>query len=1186
MREFHISRAVRDEYQVEDTIFGLRGNVIFGNLNAARKLAQDLNATRDLALHPEQTVRAGDLFAMGLLDEILHFMIDRFRNQINPSILQQALDWLEADLGQETVDSTLQRFIAEFPTTEIFRGQTDLAEYWAGQTLGIPNRQIALEELLLLWLDNENPAYAPCLVLFDHRYLVRETAYNRLLGSLYDFFDTQPGFGPDEENLIDMLRKPALVSPNSLSGQLDYVRERWGMYVAELLTQLLSSLDYIREETKPTFPPGPGPTQVLEFGGLEIEPENFSPDLDWMPQLVLIAKNSYVWLDQLSKKYQRHIQHLDEIPDEELDNLARWGITGLWLIGLWERSQASRRIKQMRGNPEAVASAYSLYDYQIANALGGEEGYRKLRDRAWQRGIRLSADMVPNHMGIDSRWVIEHPDWFISLDYSPFPGYTFNGANLSQDDRVGIYLEDHYYNNSDAAVVFKRLDHWTGNTKFIYHGNDGTSMPWNDTAQLNFLLPEVREAVIQTILHVARKFPIIRFDAAMTLSKKHFQRLWFPEPGSGGDIPSRAEFGLTRDQFDSAMPVEFWREVVDRVAVEAPDTLLLAEAFWLMEGYFVRTLGMHRVYNSAFMNLLRDEKNAEYRLVIKNTLEFDPEILKRYVNFMNNPDEKTAIEQFGKGDKYFGICILLATMPGLPMIGHGQIEGFSEKYGMEYQRAYWDESVDQSLVARHEREVFPLLRRRHQFAQVENFLLFDFYTADGSVNEDVFAYSNRSGETKSLVLYNNRYSNTAGWIKTSAAYMVKVDQTDQEKMLQQKNLAEGLSLDYSANLFTIFKDHITGLEYIRNNKELHERGLYVELQAYQYHVFVGFRQVVDTDWHAYGQLAASLSGRGVPNLEEALREQILQPLHEPFRELCNATLFRWITSQRIQREKHDGTLYLTVLEDIEVLNQRWLAEVKQFAKGDQNDTQISNEIIAKLKVLLNLPILDQIWKMDSTHAPKMMDYLGIGSMGSDLGTQLTSGDPRVWGVLLSWLFTHSMGQCLIENEVNAAETSRNWLDEWLLSKIIKTALVDLGLDGFSAGNRLDLIRVLVAHHHWWENIEPVLYDRDMDVATNTPLALLRIWLNDEAFQAFIGMNRFNDIVWFNKEAFEEMMWWLFLVSVIDITTKELSPDKEQKARNFSKTLESCFNMIQKLLTAESNSDYQIDKLLEAVGQDT
>src|SRR6185436_13155452 len=217
------------------------------------------------------------------------------------------------------------------------------------------------------------------------------------------------------------------------------------------------------------------------------------------------------------------------------------------------------------------------------------------------------------------------------------------------------------------------------------------------------------EAVIQTILWVARQCSIIRFDAAMTLAKRHFHRLWFPEPGSGGAIPSRAERGMSRAAFDAAMPVEFWREVVDRVAAEAPGTLLLAEAFWLMEGYFVRTLGMHRVYNSAFMNMMRDEQNANYRSVIKNTLEFDPEVLKRYVNFMNNPDERTAVDQFGTGDKYFGVCTLMVTLPGLPMFVHCQIEGSTEKYGMEYRRAYAEETPDRWLIERHEREIFPLL---------------------------------------------------------------------------------------------------------------------------------------------------------------------------------------------------------------------------------------------------------------------------------------------------------------------------------------------------------------------------------------------------------------------------------------------------------------------------------------------
>jgi hypothetical protein len=161
------------------------------------------------------------------------------------------------------------------------------------------------------------------------------------------------------------------------------------------------------------------------LGGLAGEPEAFSADSAWMPRVVLIAKSTYVWLDQLSRWYGREIRTLDAVPDEELDRLASFGITGLWLIGLWQRSRASGDIKRRRGNTEAVASAYSLDDYRIADDLGGDAGWSSLRDRASARGLRLASDMVPNHMGIDSRWVIEHPDRFLSVDEPPFPAYTF-----------------------------------------------------------------------------------------------------------------------------------------------------------------------------------------------------------------------------------------------------------------------------------------------------------------------------------------------------------------------------------------------------------------------------------------------------------------------------------------------------------------------------------------------------------------------------------------------------------------------------------------------------------------------------------------------------------------------------------------------------------------------------------------
>ena len=108
---------------------------------------------------------------------------------------------------------------------------------------------------------------------------------------------------------------------------------------------------------------------------------------------------------------------------KNLIHLARWNFTALWLIGIWERSTASRKIKQMMGNPEAASSAYSLYDYVIANELGGESAFQNLKARAWQRGIRISSDMVPNHTGIYSKWVVEKPDYFIQNKVPPYPNY-------------------------------------------------------------------------------------------------------------------------------------------------------------------------------------------------------------------------------------------------------------------------------------------------------------------------------------------------------------------------------------------------------------------------------------------------------------------------------------------------------------------------------------------------------------------------------------------------------------------------------------------------------------------------------------------------------------------------------------------------------------------------------------------
>jgi glycosidase len=1172
--EFHVSRRARDLYHFDQSLFSLSGSVLLANLHGARVFAHKMNERRDLINYPEQAVRAGQINALGLIDEILHYVIDLYRQQRNPAVMHKALDWLDERLGREAVDETLRHFADAFPPLAVYRREVALDVYLEGETDGVPHRQWVLEELLLLWLTNANPATVPFLELFDDTDLERETAYRSLLSQLHLFLDQQPPFGPEEQNLIDMLRDPAIAVPHSLAGQLEYIRERWGYLLGRHLYRLLRSLDMIREEERPTFG-GPGPAVVYDFRGLEHEYERFTPDRDWMPRAVLIAKNSYVWLDQLAKKYGRSITRLDQIPDQELDALARWGLTGLWLIGLWERSRASRTIKQMCGNPDAVASAYSLFDYRIADDLGGHGAYEDLRTRAWERGLRLASDMVPNHMGIDSPWVIEHPDWFVGQDSSPFPSYTFGGPDLSWDGRAGIYLEDHYYERTDAAVVFKWRDHGSGRERYIFHGNDGTSMPWNDTAQLNYLDPEVREAITLKILDVARMFPIIRFDAAMTLAKRHYRRLWYPEPGSGGAIPGRAEHGMTVEQFDALMPTEFWRDVVDRIAQEAPDTLLLAEAFWLMEGYFVRTLGMHRVYNSAFMNMLRDEKNAEYRLVIRNTLEFDPRILERYVNFMNNPDERTAIDQFGSGDKYLGICTMMATMPGLPMFGHGQIEGLHEKYGMEYRRAYWDEEPDAHLIAAHERHVFPLLRKRHLYARVDNFLLYDLATPEGYVNEDVFAYSNGAGEERCLVVYHNKYAETRGWIHTSVAYAVH---GQEERRLVRETLGHGLGLSDDPAAFCIYRDHVSGLEYIRNSREIHERGMYVELSAYRRYVFLGFQEVYDNEWHQYAHLASYLDGRGVPGIEEALREVFLQPVHAPFRELVNAGHLRWLVDNRVTEP--GGQVDRDLLAEAERRALRLLREVGRLAGGGRDPETVAREIRHKLEAILSLPVLDARLPPSDAHKAREAVERVQACLNDDLAA---------WATLLGWLFTHALGKVATDGGFAAGQglsagrdlsaRSRSWMDEWLLGKLVAGALQDLGLDAGAAWWAVGTIKVLISHQRWYEMESsggPTPSGGRTASVKEQAHHVLVSWLRDDDVQQFLQVNRYLGELWFNHEAFVDLLGWMLTCATVEIVATP-GTDPERVARQIG----ACYQVIEMLQQAEGASEYRVAGLLEA-----
>ncbi len=1155
LRHFHVSRASRDRYRFEERIFTLSGNVVFPDYAAVRRFAHTMNEQKDLVNHPEQAVKAGHLNAMALIDEVLHHVVRLYRTQVVPTLFSEALSFLRERFGDDT-DALVRRFAEEFPPLPVYRGEMSLSDYLAGKCGDDPAPEVELEELLMLHIANRNPAFKRYEELFSDAPLRETTRYGEMTAALGEFFAQKPAFGPGGKNLIDLLMAPGLSSPDSLADQLRFIREAWGLqFVGGHFMKVLTGGDMLREEEKALFPvEGHGEVitgESLRGGGFarsewrDHEYEAFSPDRDWMPNLVMVAKNAFVWLDQLSKQYGKHLTRLDDIPEDELKKLARWGFSGLWLIGVWERSSASRTIKRIMGNPEAAASAYSLHDYTIAAELGGETALATLKDRAKNCGIRLASDMVPNHMAIDSRWIHHHPDWFLQTPQPPFPSYTYNGPNLSTEEHLGIYIEDRYYDKTDAAVTFKRVDFRYNDVRYIYHGNDGTSYPWNDTAQLDYTKPEVREAVIQTILHVARQFPVIRFDAAMTLAKRHYQRLWFPEPGSGGDIPSRAEHALTRDQFNEKIPNEFWREVVDRVQAELPDTLLLAEAFWLMEGYFVRTLGMHRVYNSAFMHFLKNEENDQYRLSIRNVLEFDPHILQRFVNFLNNPDEKTAVEQFGRDDKYFGVCLLMATMPGLPMFGHGQIEGFTEKYGMEYHKAYWNEAIDHHLVQRHEREVFPLLRKRWLFAGVDNFFLYDFQRDDGTVDEHVYAYSNRHGEERALILFNNKFRETTGRVRTSVGFLDKVG-----GRIIQRTLVEGLGLTPGAERYLLLRDHITDLEYIRRIDDLNGQGFCATLGAYKYQVFVGLREVTGSAAEPWGALHDALDGRGVPDIGRALTMLTLAPLHAAFRRIADPDTFRKLAAARTATattaKKGAGTPR-DLLFPLAAHYRSFLEELRLYHGGAGDTDLLAGLFLHDMAAFLELPAVD----LTPLHPPAQ-EWL----------TAVISDDIHTLLMMFGWTLTARLSQITLDR--NDGPTSNAILRKYLLEEVFLHLFRAMGRSERHAEMEQRHIRAFVHYQNWWRQYP----------AEDICHAMMSDIFADENMHRILQMNEYKGIRYFNKEAAEHFVNGLFVMAVLDILRGDLPAAKKKKELALRTTL------ARRILDALPLSEYRVDKLLE------
>ena len=138
MMEFHISREARERYQFSDTLFSYNGNVVFADMPACRRFAHRMNQVREADKHPELAIHAGALFAMGLIDEASHVVIARYREQFDPNVMADALDWFGAQIGPEALDKLLLTFVEHFPGQSVMRGEETPGQWLRGSTDGSP----------------------------------------------------------------------------------------------------------------------------------------------------------------------------------------------------------------------------------------------------------------------------------------------------------------------------------------------------------------------------------------------------------------------------------------------------------------------------------------------------------------------------------------------------------------------------------------------------------------------------------------------------------------------------------------------------------------------------------------------------------------------------------------------------------------------------------------------------------------------------------------------------------------------------------------------------------------------------------------------------------------------------------------------------------------------------------------
>ncbi len=489
----------------------------------------------------------------------------------------------------------------------------------------------------------------------------------------------------------------------------------------------------------------------------------------YRPHPHLYEINTWAWLVQLSRRRGRRIT-LGEVPDEEWDTLKNLGFDFIWLMGVWKRSARGQRISRTdpRSLPlyeaalpgwkrsQVVGSPYSIQAYYPDPRIGTWEQFEQVRRKLHARGMGLVLDYVPNHTALDHPWITSHPEYYVQG------------------------TEDDFRLNPTAFFPVARPDQ---GTLYIARGRDPFFPPWTDTAQLNYIHPATRTAMIGELYKIGQRCDGVRCDMAMLVLNEVFTRTW------GGlvttvELPKR----------------EFWAEARNAV----PGLVWIAEVYWNMERR-LQELGFEFTYDKGFYDCLRGAIPQEIYQYLKADFNYQ----RCLVRFLENHDEGRSAAVFGK-ERLAAVATLAATLPGIRFYHQGQLEGKQIRLPIQMSEAA-EEVPDPAFRRFYEK----ILRITHEeIFHIGRWQLLEVRSAGDGTFENLIAY----------------------WWRAEGVWKVIVVNLSGEPAQGRIYLSE--EIQPSRQYF--FLDQLNDQTYEWNGNDLVQEGLYVRLKGNRVHLFAVF----------------------------------------------------------------------------------------------------------------------------------------------------------------------------------------------------------------------------------------------------------------------------------------------------------------------------------------------------------